>query len=237
MQPIAQELVSIIIPTYNEAENIASTIKRAVSALTRSDIKYEILVVDDNSPDGTARVAGEALSGSGRVISRINRKRSLSLSVLEGIRQAAGNIILVMDGDGNHPPELIPELIKALSQGHDLAIASRYVKGGSSQERRSRRIISRLACYVGSIVTNIKDNTSGFFCIRKDKLNLDLLTPVGFKIGLEIFVKSKVHSVAEVPFTFMSRIKGKSKFGSKEVMQYFYQLASLWGYKICRYFQ
>ena len=233
--------VSIIIPTYNEAENIVSTIRRAVCALSSSSIKYEILVVDDNSPDGTARIAGEALAGCGKVIIRINRQRSLSLSVLEGIKQAAGDIILVMDGDGNHPPEMIPALIAALREGHDLAIASRYVKGGRSQERLTRRMISRFSCYLGRVVTGIKDNTSGFFCISKDKISLNLLAPVGFKIGLEIFVKSEAKSVAEIPFTFMSRIKGKSKLGAKVVMQYIYQLGRLLIYKnfvgICRYFQ
>lgn len=224
--------VSVVIPTYNEAENIAATVDRTVASLLPSEAGYEILIVDDASPDRTAAAAAFALRGRGRVIQRHASKRSLSLSVLDGIRESRGDVIVVMDGDGNHPPELIPFLVNKIREGYDLAIASRYVKGGSSRERLSRRIISRFACCVGRVVTGIRDNTSGFFCVRKSRLGMARLAPVGFKIGLEIFVKSGINSVCEVPFTFMSRAKGRSKFGLRETALYFCHIGKLLFYKI-----
>lgn len=107
------ESVSIIIPTYNEVENITDLLPRLINVLDRIDAKYEILIVDDASPDNTAEIAQDLLGQKGRVIRRVLDKRSLSLSVLEGIRQARGDIVVVMDGDGSHPPEVIPFFSKA----------------------------------------------------------------------------------------------------------------------------
>ncbi len=226
------EYISIIIPTYNEAENIADLLPRLIKVLDKIDAKYEILIIDDASPDNTAGIARELLGQKGRVISRASYKRGLSLSVLEGIRQAKGDIIAVMDGDGSHPPELIPYFIEGLNEGYGLMIGSRYVKGGGTLNfPLTRKIISHFACFIGKLVTQVKDNTSGFFCVRKRALENAKLTPIGFKIGLEVFVKADINTFKEIPYTFANRQKGASKLKLKPVLQYLYQVLSLLFYK------
>lgn len=225
-------MVSVIIPTYNEAENIADILRRILKALEGSP-EFEILVVDDGSPDNTSGIAEEALGKKGRVIRRNAGLKSLSLSVLDGIKEARGSAIVVMDADGSHPPELIPVFIRYLNEGYDLVIGSRYVKRGATENFPLRRkFVSGFACLLGRLVTKIKDNTSGFFCIRKTALEGANLTPGGFKIGLEIFVKANYASFKEVPYTFADRVKGQSKLKSRVVIQYLYQILNLLTYKI-----
>ena len=226
-------MISIIIPTLNEAGNIPDLLKRTFKSLDSIDIDYEILIIDDASEDNTADIAQELLGQKGRVIKRRENIRSLSLSVIDGIKKAKGDIIVVMDGDGSHPPELIPVFLDNLREGYDLIIGSRYIKGGGTQEFPfKRKIISVIACLIGRIVTEVKDNTSGFFCIRKEVLDNVNLTPRGFKIGLEIFVKSNISAFKEVPYIFINRKKGKSKLTLRPILQFLYQVFSLWVYKI-----
>lgn len=228
-------MISIIIPTYNEAENIGEILKRIIEALRTVSINYEILVVDDASPDDTAGIAEKILGEAGRVIRRLSDKKSLSLSVLDGINQAKGQAIVVMDADGSHPPELIPVFIKQLEEGYDLIIGSRYVEGGGTRGFPfKRKFISGFACSLGRLVTEIKDNTSGFFCIKRSALEGVKLTPDGFKIGLEIFVKANHASFKEVPYIFSDRMKGKSKLKPKVVAQYLKQIHGLLLYKLSR---
>lgn len=227
-----KEFVSVLIPTYNEAETIEETLSRTIEALGKTSHDFEILVIDDSSADNTAAIAQKSLAGFGRVIVR-KEQRSLSLSVLEGIKQAAGNIIIVMDADGSHPAELIPQFIEESGKGNDLIIASRYIKGGKTKDfPLSRRFFSRFACLVGRLVTDVKDNTSGYFSIRKSALEQANLTPRGFKIGLEIFVKAKSARLKEIPYTFVNRRKGKSKFSVIPLTQYALQIFSLLIYRL-----
>jgi len=227
-----KESVSVLIPTLNEAGNISDLLKRTINSLDSINIDYEILVIDDASPDNTADIAEKVLGQNGRVIRRKTDNKSLSHSVIDGIKQAKGDIILVMDGDGSHPPELIPSFIAGLYAGYDLIIGSRYVKGGSTLNfPLTRKIISHFACFIGKIVTSVKDNTSGFFCIRKKALEDAKLTPIGFKIGLEVFVKADIHSFKEIPYTFANRKKGESKLNLKPILEYLYQVLSLLFYK------
>jgi len=226
------EFISVIIPTYNEVENITDLLPRLIRVLDKTDAKYEILIIDDASPDNTAAIAQNLLGQKGRVIRRICDKRSLSLSVLEGIREAKGDIIMVMDGDGSHPPELIPYFIEGLNEGYGLIIGSRYVKGGGTLNfPLTRKIISRFACFIGKAVTRVKDNTSGFFCVRKRALKNVKLAPIGFKIGLEVFVKANINSFKEIPYIFANRKKGGSKLRLKPILEYLYQVLLLLFYK------
>ena len=184
--------LSVLIPTLNEAENIIPLLERLTCILDDTGVSYEIIVIDDASLDGTAILAEKALSSKGRVIKREARERSLSLSVLEGINQSCGETLIVMDADISHPPELLPEMIRYLKAGYDLVVPSRYVPGGGVKDfPASRKVISCLACKVGRLVTRIKDNTSGFFAIKKSALEGVILNPRGFKIGLEVFVKAR----------------------------------------------
>lgn len=226
------ESISILIPTFNEAENISDVLGRCITVLDNLNTKYEILVIDDASWDNTAEIAQKALGQKGRVIRRMAKKRSLSLSVFDGIKQAEGDVIIVMDGDGSHPPELIPPFMQELHQGYDLIVASRYVKGGGTENfPLMRKTISQIACFLGRLVTNIKDNASGFFCVRRRALENIELAPCGFKIGLEIFVKANFENFKEIPYIFVNRKKGKSKFSLMPVIQYLYQIFTLLIYK------
>lgn len=225
-------LVSILIPTYNEAENISRLLKRTIQLLDDAVLEYEILVVDDASLDSTAEIAEKILTGKGKVIKRIANTKSLSLSVLDGIKQAQGDVIIVMDGDSSHPPELILRFIETLQEGYDLVIGSRYIKGGGTEYFPLRRkAISWVACFIGKAVTKIRDNTSGFFCIRKAALEDIELTPHGFKIGLEVFVKANFGKFKEIPFVFVNRKGGKSKLNLKSILEYLLQVFSLFIYQ------
>lgn len=227
-----REFISVLIPTYNESDNIEETLRRTVVSLDGVKEKYEILVIDDGSGDNTAGIAEGFLVNRGHVIRRRGVK-SLSLSVLDGIKQAAGTIIVVMDADASHPPELIPKFMEEFNKGNDLVIASRYVKGAFTQDfPLSRKIFSRFACFIGRLVTGIEDNTSGFFGIRKSALECSSLTPQGFKIGLEIFVKANFRRYKEIPYTFVNRRKGKSKLSLKSLLQYALQVFFLLIYRV-----
>jgi dolichol-phosphate mannosyltransferase len=230
-------LVSIILPTYNERDNIKELIP-AIDAVMRSSgfkDRYEILVVDDNSPDGTAQVAQElAARYPVRVIVRKN-ERGLSSAVIRGIREARGEVCVVMDADFQHPPEAIPKLVeKILQEGYELAIASRYVEqGGIENWSFHRKLISKVANGMAYVLfpelRGIKDLMSGYFAFRRSFVlkKIDELDPLGFKILLEILVKTQPSKVAEVPYVFKERRYGKSKLGSKVIMEYVIHLLKL----------
>jgi dolichol-phosphate mannosyltransferase len=227
--------LSILIPTLNEAENIVGLLERIIVALDKTGVTYKIVVIDDASVDSTALLAEDALGAKGRVIRRQAAERSLSLSVIDGMNQAAGETIVVMDADGSHPPELLPEIIRYLKAGYELVVPSRYVKGGGTKDfPMTRRFISNFACMVGRSVTRIKDNTSGFFGIKKACLDDVMLSPRGFKIGLEVFVKARYCNFIEIPYIFENRKKGKSKLRGLTVLQYFLQVLGLVGYNLTK---
>jgi dolichol-phosphate mannosyltransferase len=176
------------------------------------------------------------LKNNGKVVRRREVTKSLSLSVLEGIEESNGDIIVIMDGDGSHPADLIPVFISNIKDGYDLIIGSRYVPGGGTKYfPLSRKIISRFACFLGKIVTRVKDNTSGFICVKKNALKGVNLTPAGFKIGLEIFVKADYHKFKEIPYIFINRRKGESKLKGITVLEYICQIVRLLRYRNSKY--
>lgn len=225
-------VVSVIIPTYEEAETIFGILTRTMQVLGAVHIPYEIIVVDESPSEATTLKAKEILKNNGQVIRRIVQQRSLSLSVLEGIDRANGDTIVIMDADGSHPPELIPEFFRYLGLGYDLVIASRYIRGAEAIGCSLKRKIAYYgACILGRMVTTVRDNTSGYFCIKRSCLEQVKLVPRGFKIGLEIFVKARYSRYKEIPYVFSSRKKGKSKFGSKVMLQYVLQIIDLLRYR------
>jgi len=215
--------VSVIVPTYNERENLPELVKRLSKALKGYD--YEILVVDDDSPDGTWRLAQKlAEEYPVRVIRRVKEK-GLSSAVIRGFKEASGEVFVVMDADLQHPPEKVPELVKAIESGADIAIGSRYVKGGEVRNWYwYRKLISKGAIMLGRValpkIRNVKDPVSGFFALRREVLEGVELNPVGFKILMEILVKGRYKKVVEIPFTFGLRKAGESKLGSKTIINY-----------------
>jgi len=194
-------------------------------------------VVDDNSPDGTSELA-QSLSKDYpvRVITRRN-ERGLASAVVDGFKQAGGEILGVIDADLQHPPEVVLELLKKVRSGAEVAIASRYVKGGGSEGwSMNRRIISRasklLAALLLPSIRGIKDPLSGFFLLRREVIDGVELSPTGYKILLEVLVKGKAREIAEVPYIFREREKGKSNLSTGEGINYLkhlYCLARLGG--------
>jgi len=224
--------ISIIIPTYNERDNIPILLKRIDDALRTAKIKYEVIIVDDNSPDGTAEVAEKlSLKYPVKVIRRPG-KLGLSSAVLEGMGRAKSNVIVVMDADLQHPPEVIPRMYEEILKGYDIVVASRYIRGGSIKGWSFiRKLISRVAIMVAHILIPksrcVKDIMSGFFMFRKDIVNEADLNPKGFKILLEIIAKANYNKVTEIPYTFDTRKYGESKLDSKEIFNYIIHVLNL----------
>jgi len=222
--------LSLIVPTYNESENIKTLVERVHKSL--SDYNYELIVVDDNSPDGTAELA-KSLSSKYpvRVIVRTN-ERGLASAVVAGFKQAKGDILGVIDADLQHPPEFVPNLIKGVKEGADVAIASRYIKGGAIEGwTLKRKIISLGAKLPANVLLTaarkIKDPLSGFFLFRKQVIEGTELSPTGYKILLEVLVKGKPARVVEIPYTFRERERGKSNLTAKEQINYLKHLYRL----------
>ncbi len=215
--------ISIVIPTYNEKDNIRPLAEGIAGALDGQD--YEVVIVDDNSHDGTAELA---LLLSERynikVIKRIG-KRGLASAIVDGIAEAKGDVIAVMDADLQHPPEVLTQMVKEIDNGAELVVASRYVTGGSSEGwGLTRKVISKGATLLAHLFLPqtrcVKDPMSGFFAFRRYIISGKDLKPVGYKILLEILVLGKYQKVAEVPYSFKLRSHGKSKLGLRQEVDY-----------------
>lgn len=216
--------ISIVIPTYNERENISFLI-RELRRVLKHKHKYELIIVDDNSRDGTGDLA-EKLSKTYpiRVIHR-SEKKGLASAVTQGFKHANGDILCVMDADLQHPPESVPALAGELENGADIAIGSRYVKGGGIESwGLKRRIISMGARILAHLLLPrtmfINDPLSGFFALKKSVIDNVHLQPIGYKILLEILVKGNYNRAIEVPYTFRRRRRGESNLSAKEHINY-----------------
>jgi len=227
--------LSVIVPTYNEKENIPELIARVEEALR--GVPHEVVVVDDNSPDGTAEVAEELgrLYGNVRVVRR-PCKMGLASAGLDGVKVAKGEVIAVLDADLQHPPELLPKMLERVKEGYDVVIASRYVKGGGVKGWSLwRKLVSKVATKLAHLVIPesrlVKDPMSGFFMFKRSVLKNASLNPTGYKILLEVLVKGRYSSISEVPYLFEPRKRGKSKLGSKEIINYLKHLLALSGYR------
>ena len=219
-------MLSVIVPTYNEAGSLPKLIERLHAALAGRD--WELVVVDDGSPDGTADIADAfAPRIPVRVVRRAG-KAGLASAVVAGFEAARGDILLCMDADLSHPPEVVPALVDAIESGADLAIGSRYVKGGGVMDwPLRRRVVSRVACLMGNVLVPVRDATSGFFALRRAVVAGVTLNPIGFKIGFEVIARGHYRKVVEVPYTFRDRELGSSKFGRREIRQYVVQLGQV----------
>lgn len=184
--------------------------------------------MDDGSPDGTADIA-ERLGQSHpvRVLRRAG-KAGLASAVVAGFAAARGDVLVVIDADLSHPPEVVPALLRAIEDGADLAVGSRYVKGGGTKDwPLRRRIVSRTACLLGNALVPIRDSTSGFFALRRPVIEGVKLNPIGFKIGFEVMARGRYRTAVEVPYVFRDRELGQSKFGQREIFQYLVQLGQV----------
>jgi dolichol-phosphate mannosyltransferase len=229
-------MISLIIPTYNEKEVISDLVEKIFDIFNKNDIDGELIIVDDNSPDGTGDIADKLSEKYKLKVVHRKGKLGLSSAVIEGLKVARGEIIGVMDADFSHDPEIIPQMIKNIQNGsYELAVGSRYVKGGGIENwPLTRRIISRLAIMFAIPITPIKDITSGYFFVKKDCIDGVKINAIGFKIGLELFVKANYKKFIEVPYIFKDRRAGISKMNSSEVKNYLKQLADLYAYKFLK---
>ncbi|TMB63610.1 MAG: polyprenol monophosphomannose synthase [Chloroflexi bacterium] len=216
----------MIVPTYNEADSLPRLVERLAKAL--ADAKWELVVVDDGSPDGTAQVADRLGQTNPVRVVRRPGKAGLASAVVAGFGAARGDALLVMDADLSHPPEVVPDLMRTLEDGADLAVGSRYVTGGGIEDwPLKRRVVSRVACLMGNVLVPIHDSTSGFFAMRRSVVDGVKLNPIGFKIGFEVMARGRYKKAVEVPYTFRDRELGKSKFGQREIGQYLIQLGQV----------
>jgi len=224
-------MLSIVIPTYNERDNLPVLVQKIFTALGSEPA--EVVVVDDNSPDGTGTVAEDLKKNYALQVIHRSGKNGLASAVIEGFGAARGDFLCVMDADMSHDPKVLPSFLKALREGADLAIGSRYVPGGGMKGwPKFREFGSRFAILLAKPVTKVKDATSGFFCFRRPVLDKVHLDPLGFKIGLEIFVKGKAKKIQEVPYVFIDRQAGKSKLNNKEILNYLKHLFRLYRWRL-----
>lgn len=229
---------TVIVPTWNEAQNVEPLAHRVHAALPGA----EILFVDDASTDGTPeRVRALADRLPVRLVER-RGERGLSTAVLRGIAEAASDLCVVMDADLSHPPEALPALVETVERGADVAVGSRYAPGGSIDEwPLGRRITSRAGTWLARPLTPVKDPLAGFFALRRGLLEGVDLRPRGFKILLEILARAPVRRVAEIPIRFQDREAGRSKFGRRERKEFLKQVWTLyrernaWPWKLLKF--
>ncbi len=228
------EPVSIVVPTYKEAENIPILAERIFTALAQANISGELILVDDDSRDGTDRVVERlAKTHPIRLITR-TAERGLSSAVLRGFTEARHEILLCMDADLSHPPESIPDVVRPVAENAaEFCIGSRYVEGGKTMEGWGllRRINSRGATLLARPLTSARDPMAGFFCLRRSILERASdagLDPVGYKIALEIMVKARCRHPVEVPIRFSDRLHGKSKLTLRQQLLYIKHLYRLY---------
>ena len=227
--------VSLVLPTYNEGKNIAAVIAQLVPILDSvPNLQYEIIVVDDDSPDRTWEIALNLTDKFPQLrVIRRQGERGLSTAVIRGWQIAQGRILAVMDADLQHPPEVVANLCKEMIRGADLGIASRHVEGGGvSDWSLARRIISRGAQMIGfmllpEVIGRISDPMSGFFMIRRSSIQDRELSPLGYKILVEVLGRGKIGWISEVPYTFRERVEGSSKLTNRIYFEYFQHLLRL----------
>jgi len=223
--------LSLVVPTYEERANLGPLVIRLAAALP--GYEYEIVVVDDDSPDGTAEEA--AILANRHPITVIKREgvRGLGSAILEGFRNSRGDVLGVIDADLQHPPEVMLKLVKAIGDGADIAIASRHVPGGGIENwTRFRRLVSRGATILARPLTGVRDPMSGCFMLDRVVIEGVNLSPKGYKLLMEILVKGRYSTVREVPYTFGNRHAGKSKLSMMEYARHLTLLITLYSYKI-----
>jgi dolichol-phosphate mannosyltransferase len=222
--------LSLIVPTRNERATLERLVSAVATEFASRGIDGELIVVDDNSPDGTGAIADQlALRYPVRVVHRA-RKLGLASAVLAGFERARGDVLGVMDADLSHPPSVVPGMLAAMRVlGADMVVASRYVPGGGvTRWPWRRRVMSRVASRLARPITPVRDATSGFFLVRRDAVEGVRLWSAGFKIGLELLGRGRIGSVAEFPYRFSDRAAGRSKMSAREVGAYLVQLLRLY---------
>lgn len=226
---------SLVLPTYNEGENISEIVGILSELLDRViPADYELIVVDDDSPDRTWELAAELMSAYPQLrVIRREQERGLSTAVIRGWQAARGDILGVIDADLQHPPEILIQLWVEMSKGAELAVASRNIVGGGVSEwSLARRFLSRGAQMLGlailpEVIGRLSDPMSGYFMVRRSAIANQILSPVGYKILIEVAARGQIRWIAEVGYVFRERVAGASKVTWKQYLEYIQHLIKL----------
>jgi dolichol-phosphate mannosyltransferase len=231
LPPTPRDLVSlsIVVPTYNERDRLPVLVDAIFAAYAAESLAAELIIVDDNSPDGTGAMADELARRYRITVLHRAGKLGLGTAVIEGFSAASAPVVGVIDADMSHPPHLLPRMLAVMQRrAADVVVASRYIPGGDTRGwPRSRLLMSRFACLMARGLTPVRDATSGFFLIRRDLARGVAIKAGGFKICLELLVRGRPASVVEVPYVFENRTAGESKMNLKEATGYLDQLRDL----------
>lgn len=227
--PAPAAALSIIVPTYNERERLADLVRAIFEAYEAAGIHGELVIVDDNSPDGTGRIAEDLATRYRIAVLHRSGKLGLGTAVVAGIEAASAPVVGVIDADLSHPPDMPARMLAVMHRtSADIVIGSRYIPGGGTRNwPLTRRIMSRLACRAASSLTPVADVTSGMFLIRRELARTVRISAGGFKICLELLVRARPASVVEVPYVFSDRAAGESKMSTREALGYVTQLRDL----------
>jgi dolichol-phosphate mannosyltransferase len=229
-------VISIVVPTYKEVENLPHLTKAVSDAFSGRGWDYEILFVDDDSQDGSEEVCTELAETEPVRIEVRKGERGLATAVIRGIELSKGDIVVVMDADLSHPASAIPEMVERLQSAEsDFVLGSRYVEGGTIHDDWTlfRKLNSVIPSLLARPLCHLRDPMSGFFAIRRaDMPDASRLSPIGYKIALEIFVKGNFQHASEVPIHFSDRQYGESKLSLKEQLNFLRHVARLYGYKL-----
>jgi dolichol-phosphate mannosyltransferase len=228
--------LTMVVPTYNERERLEELVDALFAAAGASDVALEVVIVDDNSPDGTGALADElARTRRMRVVHRAG-KLGLGTAVVAGFAVASADIVGVMDADFSHPPSLVPKMVAVFRATEaDVLVASRYIPGGSTPNWPiTRRLMSRVACLLARPLSPIRDAASGFFLIRRRIVSGVTIQAGGFKICLELVVRGWPARLVEMPYQFDDRELGESKMSLREAAGYLFQLRDLYVLRLTR---
>jgi dolichol-phosphate mannosyltransferase len=226
----APATLTIVVPTYNERDRLGDLVEQVFDGYNAEGLDGELVIVDDNSPDGTGALADELAARHRITVVHRAGKLGLGTAVVEGFAAATAPIVGVIDADLSHPPRMLPRMLASMQQAQaDMVIGSRYIPGGGTRNWGvGRLLMSRFACLMARGLTPVKDATSGFFLIRKDLAQGVSISAGGFKICLELLVRSRPGRVVEVPYVFVGRTAGESKMNTREALGYIEQLRNLW---------
>ncbi|MFT7242942.1 MAG: dolichol-phosphate mannosyltransferase [Candidatus Azotimanducaceae bacterium] len=226
-------MLSVVVPTYNEAENLPRLAEALAQVL--DGVEYELLIADDRSADDTFQVL-KGLTGQYpiRLISVGDRPRDLSLSVIDGVNAAKYDLVLVMDADLSHPPEVVLSMLEAIRKEPGcFVLGSRYAEGGSFDRGWSlwRFVNSYVATMIARPLVSCGDPMSGFFLFDRRNVDLQKLKPIGYKIGLELMVRGNFVELVEIPILFKDREIGESKMNLQQQIKYLRHIRRLYLHK------
>ncbi len=226
---------SLIVPTYNESKNLGKLVEILTQLLNSYfNENYELIIVDDDSPDLTWQVGLDLMPSYPQLrVMRRQGEKGLSTAVIRGWQASQGEILGVIDGDLQHPPETLIEMLEQMEKGADLAVASRHVEGGGvSDWGFMRRVLSRGAQMLGlmilpNVIGRVSDPMSGYFMVRRSAIANYPMNPLGYKILIEVLGRGNIDTVSEVGYVFQERQEGESKVTWRQYVDYILHLLRL----------